>query len=232
MVLLHGLFGQLSNWDSVVEQFSHSYTIYIPSLPIDDTPKNDPLYFLVDYLERYIAEHQLKNIVLAGNSLGGHLAILYTSRHSHNVSNLILTGSSGLFENTNMGSFPKRSSADYIKARVEYTFYDPAIATADLVSRVLSITRDTAKCLAVLRVAKSAQRHYVADLLPGITVPTLLIWGREDRITPMTVARDFANLIPDTTLVVLDECGHAPMMEKPAEFNNALLQYLGQDIAV
>jgi pimeloyl-ACP methyl ester carboxylesterase len=226
MVLLHGLFGQLSNWDGVVAQFGEAYNIYVPALPIYDTPKNDPLYFLVDYLEQYIANHDLKNIILVGNSLGGHVAILYAARNGHNIKNLILTGSSGLYENTTMGSFPKRSTADYIKERVEYTFHDPAVATEALIAQVLRITTDAHQCLGVLRVAKSAQRHYVADLLPQIAAPTLLIWGKEDRITPIHVAREFHDMIPDTQLVVLNNCGHAPMMEKPAEFNAALQQYL------
>ncbi|RFM32543.1 alpha/beta fold hydrolase [Chitinophaga silvisoli] len=226
MVLLHGLFGQLSNWDDVVEQFGQSYDMHVPSLPIYDTPKDEPLLFLLEYVEHYMEANRLRDIILVGNSLGGHIAVLYAARHTHNVQRLILTGSSGLYENTNMGSFPKRSTAAYIQARVEYTFYDPAVATAALVAQVLSITTDPQKCLGVLRVAKSAQRHYVADLLPQITAPTLLIWGREDRITPMQVAKEFEHLIPDTQLVVIDACGHAPMMEKPYDFNFALQQYL------
>ncbi|SDG59617.1 alpha/beta fold hydrolase [Chitinophaga filiformis] len=230
MILLHGLFGQLSNWDSVVEQFGVSYNVYVPALPIYDTPKDESLFFLLEFLEGFIKDNDLKNVILVGNSLGGHVAILYASRHSYNVKNLILTGSSGLYENTNMGSFPKRSTAAYIKARVEYTFHDPAIATEALISQVLSITVDSQKCLSVLRVAKSAQRHYVADLLPQISAPTLLIWGRDDRITPIHVAREFAGMIPDTKLVILNECGHAPMMEKPEEFNFALQHYLHEGI--
>ena len=228
MILLHGLFGQLSNWDSVVEQFSAFYNVHVPSLPIYDTPKHDPLYFIVEYLEKFIEDNRLKDVLLVGNSLGGHVAILYTSRNGHNVKKLILTGSSGLYENTTMGSFPKRSTVHYIKERVEYTFHDPAIATEQLISQVLSITTDSRKCLGVLRVAKSAQRHYVADLLPHISTPTLLIWGREDRITPIHVAHEFESMIPDTKLVVVNECGHAPMMEKPDEFNCALHHYLNE----
>jgi len=224
MILLHGLFGQLSNWDSVVKEFSASYNIHVPALPIYNTPKEEPLLYLLEFLESFITENNLNDFILVGNSLGGHIAVLYAARHK--VKKLILTGSSGLYENTTMGSFPKRSSVAYIKARVEYTFHDPAIATEALISQVLSITTDTQKCLGVLRVAKSAQRHYVADLLSQISAPTLLIWGREDRITPIHVAHEFAGMIPDSKLVVIDECGHAPMMEQPVAFNFALKQYL------
>jgi len=226
MVLLHGLFGQLSNWDGVAAAFAEEYNVHIPALPIYDTPKQDPLYFLMAYVEKFIEERQLKDIVLIGNSLGGHVAILYAALHGYNVKHLVLTGSSGLYENTMLGSYPKRSSVDYIKERVEYTFHDPNIATGELVSQVLSITTDMAKCLGVLRVAKSTQRHYVADLLTNIKAPTLLIWGKEDRITPINVALEFESLLPGAKLVVLNDCGHAPMMEKPVEFNVVLQAYL------
>ena len=131
-----------------------------------------------------------------------------------------------------MGSFPKRSTIAYIKERVEYTFHDPAVATEELISQVLSITTDSQKCLGVLRVARSAQRHYVADLLPHISAPALLIWGRDDRITPIHVAQEFASMIPDTKLVVLNECGHAPMMERPDEFNFVLKHYLQEKVCI
>jgi pimeloyl-ACP methyl ester carboxylesterase len=229
MVLLHGLFGQLSNWTSVIEQFGSSYAIYTPELPLYDTPRTDSLFFLVQFLEHFIDNNKLKNIILIGNSLGGHVAVLYASMHPDRVSNLILTGSSGLYENMNIGGFPKRNTVAYIRERVEYTFFDRAVATEELIGQVLCVTTDAQKCLAVLRVAKSTQRHYVADLLPLLSVPTLLIWGKEDRITPIHVARDFARLIPDTKLVILNDCGHAPMMEKPAEFNIALQYYLQEN---
>jgi pimeloyl-ACP methyl ester carboxylesterase len=125
-----------------------------------------------------------------------------------------------------MGSYPKRSDHAYIRERVAYTFYDPAIATDTLVDEVFRITTDARKCLSIVRMAKSAQRHYVADLLPEIPTPVLLIWGEEDRITPPAVAREFESLLPNARLIMLPQCGHAPMMEKPAAFNAVLEQYL------
>lgn len=222
MILLHGLFGGLSNWHGVIAHFKSDYDIHVPELPIFERTGSDPLQALTDFLESYIQTHNLQQGILVGNSLGGHVAILYTHRHPDTVARLILTGSSGLYENTRYGSFPKRSTYTYIRERVGYTFYDPAVATDALVDEVFGITTDAAKCLSIVRTAKSAQRHYVADLLPEITTPTLLIWGDDDKITPPHVAREFASLLPNTQLMMLARCGHAPMMERPEEFNAAL----------
>lgn len=226
LILLHGLFGQLSNWDKVVEYFGAAYNIHIPTLPIYEGRQNDQLDYLTEFLEAYIDTRRLKDVILVGNSLGGHVAILYASQHAGDVKGLVLTGSSGLYENTNVGGFPRRNTYDYIKQRVAYTFHDPAMATEALVAEVLDITKDGGKCLSVLRMAKSAQRNYVADLLPDISIPTLLVWGREDRITPLHVAYEFEEMLPDAKLVVFDNCGHVPMMERPADFNTVLASYL------
>jgi len=228
LVLLHGLFGGLSNWHGVIAHFQSNYELHIPELPIFDRHSGDPLAYLTDYLEFYIHKNSLTNVILVGNSLGGHVAILYTHRHPENVSRLVLTGSSGLYENTSMGGYPRRSNYEYIRERVAYTFYDPAVATDALVKEVFGITTDARKCMSIVRTAKSAQRHYVADLLPAIHTPTLLIWGNEDKITPPSVAREFEQFLPNTTLVMLKQCGHAPMMEKPLEFNKVLAEWLSE----
>ncbi|PSL44810.1 pimeloyl-ACP methyl ester carboxylesterase [Chitinophaga niastensis] len=223
LILLHGLFGGLSNWEGVVAHFGPHYDIRIPPLPIYDQHKCDNLEYLVDFLETYIIAEQLEQVILIGNSLGGHVAILYTHRHPEKVAKLVLTGSSGLYENTSMGSYPKRGNYAYIRERVAYTFYDPATATDALVDEVFHITTDNRKCFGIIRMAKSAQRNYVAHLLPDIQLPVLLIWGTDDKITPPEVAHDFKRYLPQSTLKMIPQCGHAPMMERPVEFN-ALLE--------
>lgn len=227
IVLLHGLFGALSNWQSVVHEFSTKYRVIIPLLPIYDMPlKQAGLEGLVDHLERFIALKQLENVILIGNSLGGHVGLIYTLANQSNVVKLILTGSSGLFESTMGGSFPKRGSYDYLKERVEYTFYDPKTATKELVDEVFETTKSIPKCLRIVAMAKSAQRHNMAKELPKIKVPTLLVWGLNDTITPPMVAHEFNKLIPKSKLRFVDKCCHAPMMERPEEFNKILNEFL------
>lgn len=226
MILLHGLFGGLSNWAGVIKCFESRYDIYVPELPLYEKHAGDMVRYLVDFLAAMINGAKLTNVILVGNSLGGHIAIRYSHRYPDKVAKLVLTGSSGLYENTQVGSYLKRGNYGYIRERVAATFYDPAIATDDLVAEVLEVTTNAYKCLSIIKCAKSTQRDQVLSLLPEISTPVLLIWGKDDHITPPAVARQFWESLPNAALVMLPQCGHAPMMEKPAAFNAALQEFL------
>lgn len=227
LMMLHGLFGALSNWEAVVARFAPNYRVVIPMLPIYSMPiKEAGLEGLRAYVEKFVETMKLDNMIIMGNSLGGHVALLYTLKNSEKVSSLILTGSSGLFENAMGGSYPRRGSYDYIKDRVEYTFYDPAVASGDLVSEVFETTKSIPKCMRIVAIAKSAQRNNLASELHKINVPTLLVWGLNDTITPAMVAHDFNRLIVNSKLRFIDRCCHAPMMEHPDKFNEIVEEFL------
>lgn len=227
LLLLHGLFGALSNWNGVVNRFKDRYRVLIPLLPINEMPlKQAGLEGLVEFIEEFVASQQLDRITVMGNSLGGHLALMYTLNNPDNVNRLILTGSSGLFENSMGGSFPKRGDYQYIKERVEYTFYDPATISKDYVDEVFETTKSIPKAMRIVAIAKSAQRNNMAAEIPNIKAPTLLIWGLNDTITPPMVAHEFNRLIPNSTLRFIDKCCHAPMMEHPDKFNDLIEEYL------
>jgi len=227
MILLHGLFGALSNWEHVVGHFSKKYRVIIPMLPIYTMPiKQAGLEKLNEFVEEFVEEFQLNEMIMVGNSLGGHIGLIYTLRNSEKIQKLILTGSSGLFEDSMGGSFPKRGSYDYVEERVQYTFYDPKTATKELIDEVFQTTNDIPKCLRIVGIAKSAQRNNMANEIPKIKAPTLLIWGLNDTITPPMVAHEFNRLIPNSTLRFIDKCCHAPMMEHPKKFNELLDEFL------
>ncbi len=227
LLLLHGLFGALSNWGSVVEHFSKQYHVVIPMLPIYEMPVREAgLDVLVEHIKQFIKLKNLNQLTLLGNSLGGHLALIYTLEEPQKVQKLILTGSSGLFENSMGGSFPKRGNYNYIKERVQYTFYDPNIIHEDYIEEIFEITKNIPKCLRIVAIAKSAQRHNMATEIVKIKQPTLLIWGLNDTITPPMVAHEFDRLIPNTKLRFIDKCCHAPMMEHPEKFNRILEDFL------
>jgi pimeloyl-ACP methyl ester carboxylesterase len=169
---------------------------------------------------------KIENPIMMGNSLGGHIALLYTLNNPGKVSKLVLTGSSGLFENAMGGSYPRRGSYDYIKERVEYTFYDPKVASKELVSEVFETTKSIPKAMRIVAIAKSAQRNNLSEVLHNIKIPTLLVWGLNDTITPTMVAHDFNRLIPNSELKFIDFCCHAPMMEHPERFNELVEDFL------
>jgi pimeloyl-ACP methyl ester carboxylesterase len=227
LLLLHGLFGALSNWEGVVSRFSKKFRVVIPMLPIYEMPiKEAGLEGLRKFVEDFVAFQNLSKMVLMGNSLGGHVALIYTLNNSDKVKKLILTGSSGLFEDSMGGSYPKRGNYDYIRERVSYTFYDPNVATKELVDEVFETTKSIPKCMRIVAIAKSAQRHNMAEQITNIVIPTLLVWGLNDTITPPIVAHEFNRLIPNSTLKFIDKCSHAPMMEHPEKFNELVEDFL------
>ncbi len=227
LMLLHGLFGALSNWEGVVNRFSTHFRVVIPMLPIYEMPiKEAGLEGLRGFVEDFVEAKKLENMIIMGNSLGGHVGLLYTLHNPTKVARLVLTGSSGLFENAMGGSYPRRGSYDYIRERVSYTFYDPKVASDDLVSEVFETTKSIPKCMRIVAIAKSAQRNNLANDLPKIQVPTLLVWGLNDTITPPMVAHEFNRLIPKSELKFIDKCCHAPMMEHPETFNELVEEFL------
>ena len=228
LLLLHGLFGALSNWRDVIEEFRADYRVIIPLLPIYEMPLTQAgVPGLVKYVEEFVAATKLpETFSVLGNSLGGHIALVFTLHNPTRVSRLVLTGSSGLFEDGMGGSFPKRGNYAYVQERVGYTFYDPQVASKELVDEVFTVTNSNAKCLRIIAIARSAQRHNLSRELRQIKVPVLLVWGLNDTITPPSVGHEFARLLPHATLRFLDHCGHAPMMERPAVFNQYLRQFL------
>lgn len=229
LLLLHGLFGALSNFHNVTDYFSKHYRVLVPVLPIYELPmRNAGLELLVKHIEDFVRSQGLTDMIVLGNSLGGHLGLMYTLANPDKVSRLILTGSSGLFENGMGGSYPRRGDYAYVKERVEYTFYDPKVASEELIKEVFDITNSIPKCMQIVAIAKSAQRHNMAGVIQAIKVPTLLIWGLNDTITPPTVAHEFHRLIPRSELRFIDECCHAPMMEHPGLFNRYVDDFLAR----
>jgi 2-hydroxy-6-oxonona-2,4-dienedioate hydrolase len=227
LILLHGLFGALSNFKSLIEYFRQYNKVVVPLLPLLEMDiLHTSVGGLAKHVHKFIETRQYKGVHLLGNSLGGHVALLHALKHPENLKSLILTGSSGLFESGMGDSYPKRGDYEYIRKKTELTFYDPNTATKELVDEVYSITNNRLKAIKIIALAKSAIRNNLGEELNQIKLPTLLVWGKNDTITPPFVAQEFNKLIPNSELHFVDKCGHAPMMEVPDEFNAILLKFL------
>jgi len=229
LMMLHGLFGAMSNFTSTLEHFKDKYRVVIPLLPIFNlelVQTNIDGY--VNYVEEFVAYKAFDKLILLGNSLGGHIALVYTARNPQQVANMVLTASSGLYESALGETFPQRGNYEYIKHKTEITFYNPATATKELVDEVFDIVNDRNKAIRVIYTARSALQHNMSKDLPNMSVPTLLIWGNNDTITPPFVAIEFSKLLPNSELHFIEKCGHAPMMECPDQFNKILGDYLNK----
>ncbi len=227
LMLLHGLFGALSNFSDLIERFRTTHKVVVPLLPLFDLDiLHTSVTGLAKHVDQFIEHKGYDHIHLLGNSLGGHVGLVHVLKHPEKIKSLTLTGSSGLFENAMGDSYPKRGDYDYIKNKTAQTFYDPAMATKELVDEVFEITKNRLKVIKIIALAKSAIRNNLGEELNQIQIPTLLIWGKNDTVTPPFVAEEFHKLIPHSQLHFIDKCGHAPMMEVPAEFNDILDNFL------
>lgn len=228
IIVLHGLMGGLSNFDTVTKHFSsQGYKVIIPELPIYTMSllKTNVKSF-ANYLKSFIEFKELDDVILLGNSLGGHIGLYYTKLNPEKVKALIITGSSGLYESAMGGGYTKRSDYEVIKKKAQDVFYDPAVATKDIVDEVYETVNDRNKLIKTLAIAKSAIRHNMAKDLPNMNIPVCIIWGKNDSVTPPEVAVEFDELLPDSELFWIDKCGHAAMMEHPEEFNTILNGWL------
>lgn len=227
IILLYGLFGSVKNFDSLIRHLRQNYRVIVPIFPFYDMGLCVDVFALTAYLHNLVEELELEKFHLLGNSMGGHIALLYTLTKPDKVQSLTLCGSSGLYENGLGDTYPRRRDYEYIKTKTQQTFYDPAIASRELIEEIYA-TVNSRRALQIISLAKSTIRHNVEKDLHKIKVPCCLIWGHNDTITPPQVAKDFKRLIPHSELHWIDQCGHVPMLETPTKFNSILDQFLTQ----
>jgi pimeloyl-ACP methyl ester carboxylesterase len=227
VMLLHGLFGAMSNFTHLVDHFKVHYKVIVPMLPLYELDIfHTTVNGLATHVHKFIEAQGYAGIHLLGNSLGGHVALVHTLKHPEKIKSLILTGSSGLYEHGMGDTYPKRGDYEYIKDKTEKTFYDPNTASKELVDEVYEIVNSRIKAIKIIALAKSAIRNNLGKELVQIKVPTLLIWGNQDIITPPFVGEEFQKLIKNSELKFIDKCGHAPMMEAPELFNQYMDEFL------
>jgi len=227
VVMLHGMFGSPDNWLHQVENLSRSRRMVVLELPIFDQKWDDPS---VAGLSRYTLEYLdwagFDRAVFVGNSLGGHIALYLACHHPERVRGLVLSGSSGLLERGYEQGLPTNPGHEWIYGRVAQVFYDEKTIRPGMVDEVVDFLDSRRNKFRLVKVAKAAKRTHMGADLHRITAPTLLIWGRQDEVTPLEVALEFQEGIAGAELVLFDECGHAAMMEKAAEFSKVLEEFL------
>ena len=228
IILLHGLMGGVENFGEMVDFISAKYKVYGLDLKLFEgrTILKVSVKALSDYLFEFMNQINVNSAVLIGNSMGGHIGLIFAKDHPEKVYALILTGSSGLFEESMGSSFPRRGDKNYIRKKTEEVFYDPKVATDELVDKVFEIANNRISVLKLLGYAKSAIRHNMENDIPMIKQPTCLIWGANDKVTPPHVAEEFHKLLPNSELNWIPRCGHAAMWEHPKRFSEIVLKFL------
>lgn len=227
----HGMFGKAEDWSACADYLSSRWKVLVPELPVFDMPREETgIEGLGGYVKQWIDEQGIGRVVLGGNSLGGHLALHLALRLPGRVQALILTGSSGLMERGFERNVPRRPTREWLRTKTREVFYDAAHVTDELLDEVIATISDPRRAIKILRVAKSVKHDNLRAVLHHITCPTLLVWGTNDNITPPSVAGEFKECIPNAELRFIRNCGHAPMIEQPREFNRIVEEFLDQVI--
>ena len=228
IILLHGLMGAVSNFETTLNNLpNHGFRVILPMLPLYSMPiLKTNVKELSDFINKFSEDLNIKKYSVLGNSLGGHIGLILALQYPDKIDKLILSGSSGLYENTLGGKFPKRVNYEYIKQKTEEVFFNPAKASKKLVDEVFEIVNSREKVIRVLMMAKSAVRHNMKKDLTNITQKTCIIWGENDKVTPPEVGKEFHQEIPNSDLFWIKQCGHAPMIEQPTIFNQILVNWL------
>ena len=228
MIFLHGLMGNLTNFKHQVDYFSsRGYEVVVPLLPLYSMPlATTSVSSLTKFVKKFIDHRGYTKVILVGNSLGGHIALLFQKLYPSYLKSIVLSGSSGLYEAAMGNSYPRRGDRDYIAERVRDVFHIKEVATEELIDQVFSTVNDRMKAIKTLAISKSAIRHNMAEDITSFHLPVCLIWGRQDAVTPPEVADKFHELLPNSDLFWIDNCGHAAMMEHPKEFNTIVDEWL------
>jgi len=225
LVMLHGMMGEPSNWEGVLPYLPascHAAALRFPFFA--DDVRLDSVEATTEYARGYLDDMDHGRIVLCGNSLGGHVALNLAMEMPERIRGIILTASSGLFERS-FGSASPHPSRDWVRGKMCEIFYDESHVTEGLVDWVVSIISVRRNARDLVRIAKSAKRDNIGERLRNIACPSLLIWGRQDEVTPPYVAEEFRSKLPRSELVWIEKCGHAPMLEHPRPFAEHLRRW-------
>ncbi|MGO9470739.1 MAG: alpha/beta fold hydrolase [Isosphaeraceae bacterium] len=236
LVLINGLAEQSESWFGNRVYLSRHFDVKVPELLVYD---GEALHrwidsggeVTVDYLTRRLA-HFLDDYVqrppyhLVGSSLGCQVALTYATAYPEKVSKLVLICPSGFHGDENLPMIEGISRSNYA-AVVKSAFYRDHFASEDLVRAFERKFQDRKWKKGVVRTLRGTVGHSVAELLPMVPQPTLVIWGANDRVlSDVRGAIHAADQILRATQVVIPKCGHAPQIEKAGLVNRLIASFV------
>lgn len=225
MVLLHGLFGAMSNWEDSMSLFAEFSTPIALEFPILTNHRSEVrVKALAAYTEYYVRKFIGKPVVFCGNSLGGHVAMRLALASPGLVSGLVLSGTSGLYEHS-ADYLPVRPDEKFVREHMARVFHNQQFVSEARIAEVTQILSQRRNVLNLIHAARSAKKDNLLKQLRNIMAPTLLLWGNQDAVTTMDIAETFKRELPNSELVTVEGCGHAPMIEHPRWFADQIKSF-------
>jgi len=243
LLLIHGMFGDHLDWEPVLEPLARQHRVVAPDLPgFGDSDKPDCQYtgeLFTNALESLLSKLEIPRATVVGNSYGGILAQLFTLRYPEKVERLILVGSGGFRERTEgeKASARERLSEEVIRGmtpEVVREIFAPVFARQSpareryLEKQIRKLAQPDypAYARALAQNVRLALNLYTLDRLAEIRVPVLLLWGELDRPVPLAEAQLALPQLQQGRMEVLAGSGHAPQLDDPAAFVEAVQRFL------
>ena len=241
LILLHGLGASAERWLDVCPQLSKHFRLIIPDIigfGYSDKPAVEyTIDFFIEFFEGFLKNLNIHKPYIAGSSFGAYLGAEFAIRFNSRVERLVLAAPAGVMRSST------QVLDQYIMAALYPTFdnakraftnmaYDPNTVTEDTVRDFVNRMRlPNAKYAFMSTLLGIRDSPKLSGRLSKIQAPTLLIWGNNDKMIPLQYSKEFGE-IPMHELVVINECGHTPYVEKPEEFNRSVLKFLNSVIRI
>ena len=235
LVLLHGIGASADRWSNVLPTLSKYYNLIVPDIigfGYSDKPTVEyTMDFFVGFFEDFLSKLKVEKLSIIGSSFGGYLATEFAVRNQEKVSKLILAAPAGAMRTST------RVLDQYIMAALYPTYENTSRAFKDMAQEPSIVDEGTVRDFMNRMRLPNAKYAFMSTLLAmrdseglvgklsRISIPTLLIWGGNDRMIPLAYSKEYAE-IPNNHLTVIDNCGHTPFVEKPTEFNDIVLGFL------
>ncbi|CAN5628791.1 alpha/beta fold hydrolase [soil metagenome] len=238
VILLHGLGGSNANWMLNTAALSQNYHIIAPDqIGYGKSDKPFLKYRIgtyADFLDKFMAELKIEKASLVGNSMGGWVAAFMAIKYPNRVEKIVLADAAGIIP----ASYSEKqvyqlnnSTRDEIRANMKLIFASPMLQNNEMLVDQFMTARIAANDgYTINAIIESIKRKedFLNDRLGEIKKPTLIIWGKQDGLLPVSDAATFNKGIAGSEMILFDACGHAPQFEKTAEFNKAVLTFLAK----
>ena len=231
LLMIHGFGANRDNWLRFARYFTHRYHVLALDLPgFGESSRPDASYDVASQMERvraFATALKVDKLHLIGNSMGGHISALYAARHPEQVLSLALFNNSGV-------TAPRKSemiqrlergepnplvarNAEEFDALMNFVFVTPPVLPNSL--KRYFAEQSVANREHYERIFTQLRGNYVPlePELPKIKAPTLLLWGDKDRVLDVSSIEVMKPLLQRPSVVVMKDCGHAPMIERPEE---------------
>ncbi len=243
ILFVHGLGGNLLHYKENLPFFKNNFRVIAVDLPgygkSDKPVLRDPVIYYVKMLKKFVRKLGIDELIFVGNSMGGHIGAIFSAKYKKMAAGLVLADPAGmrelnfledLFINTMFNENLLSKTPSYImETSLKHNFYHARQEAEPILQAQKAMVASTdyeAYCRTMDSCAKSMNNNPLDDILAEIQCPTLIIWGKNDRLIDVKYAQLFYEGIDNAELHIYDYCGHISMLEKFEDFNEHMTEFI------